>query len=55
MFVEYLRSRDANEFDGFLVAVLRGAEFEAAFGENFHIGLLEAWSDFQESMQAGPR
>ena len=55
MFVEYLRSRGANEFDGFLVAVLRGAEFEAAFGESFHISLLEAWSDFQESMQPVPR
>ncbi len=55
MFVEYLRSRDANAFAGFVTAVVRGAGFKSAFEENFGEDLSDVWKDFFESMEAWPQ
>jgi len=50
MFVEYLRSRDANAFARFVAAVVRGARFRSAFNDNFGKSLSDVWKDFLQSM-----
>jgi hypothetical protein len=55
MFVEYLRSRDAEGFRGFVTAVVRGTRFETAFIENFRAELGDVWKDFLHSIEAGPQ
>jgi len=52
MFVEYLRSRDANAFRGFVAAVVRGARFTSAFNDHFGAGLSDVWKDFVQSTSA---
>jgi hypothetical protein len=52
MFVEYLRSRDADAFGRFVAAVVRGVEFRSAFSDNFREGLSDAWKDFLRSTEA---
>jgi len=51
MFVEYLRSRDADGFAGFVGAVVRGGGFEAAFNDHFPAGLPDVWRDFTNSFE----
>ena len=55
MFVEYLRSRDANAFRGFVAAVVRGVGFKSAFNDNFGAGLSDVWKDFLRSTDAWPQ
>lgn len=55
LFVEYLRSRDANAFRGFVAAVVRGAEFRSAFNDNFGASLPDVWKDFVKSTDAWPQ
>ena len=52
MFVEYLRSRGATAFEGFVAAVVRGTEFKSAFNDNYGVGLSDAWKDFFQSLKA---
>ena len=51
MFVEYLRSRDANAFAGFVAAIVRRADFEPAFNDSFGKDLSVIWRDFAESIK----
>jgi hypothetical protein len=55
MFVEYLRSRDARKFEGFVTAVVRGGQFRAAFQNAFDESLSDVWEDFVEAMKAQPQ
>ena len=50
MFVEYLRSRDADAFARFVAAVVRGARFRSGFIDNFGKSLPDVWEDFLRSM-----
>jgi hypothetical protein len=54
MFVEYLRSRDSDAFEGFVAAVVHGERFEIAFQEHYRAGLRDVWQDFRESMNIRP-
>lgn len=54
MFVEYLRSRDANAFRRFVAAVVRGAGFKSAFQDHYGAELSDAWKDFVQSTDAWP-
>ncbi|MBI4729577.1 MAG: hypothetical protein HY775_08790 [Acidobacteria bacterium] len=54
MFVEYLRSRDAHAFEGFVMAVVGGARFRSAFEDAFGEDLSAVWGDFVQSLEEGP-
>lgn len=52
MFVEYLRSRDANALRGFVADVVGGIGFESSFDHNFGAGLSDVRKDFVKSSEA---
>jgi len=51
MFVEYLRSRNADAFEGFVAGLVRGSQFETAFRDCFHADLSDVWQEFLDSSQ----
>jgi hypothetical protein len=55
MFIEYLRSRDAESFREFITAVVRGAEFGPAFKDAFNQSISHVWEDFIESIDVLPQ